>query len=139
LTERGEDDLMVDVSPVVPHFELTEEAADSDAHVITVRGEIHVLTAPQFAKRLNSAIESGKTTIVLDLSGLEFIDSTGLSVLLNGLRLVTQKQGRMALACANPTVLRLFQITSLETTFDIFADRAAAVAHVAGASSGGAP
>ena len=127
------------MSPVVPHFELAEEASDSGAHLITVRGETHVTTAPQFAKRLNNAIESGKTTLVLDLSGTEFIDSTGLSVLLNGLRLVNQKQGRMAIACANPTVLRLFQITSLESTFDIFPDRAAAVAHVAGASSGGAP
>jgi len=127
------------MSPVVPHFELCEEDSDAGAHVISVRGEIHLSTAPQFSKRLNGAIESGKTTIVLDLSALEFIDSTGLSVLLNGLRLVNQKQGRMALACANPTVLRLFQITSLENTFDIFADRAAAVAHVAAASSGGAP
>jgi anti-anti-sigma factor len=62
-----------------------------------------------------------------------------LSVLLNGLRLVNQKQGQMALACANPTVLRLFQITSLTETFDIFPDRAAAVSHVAGGSSAGAP
>jgi anti-sigma B factor antagonist len=104
-----------------------------------VRGEIHLSTAPQFSRRLTNAIESGKTTVVLDLSGLEFIDSTGLSVLLNGLRLINQKQGQMALACTNPTVLRLFQITSLENTFDIFPDRAAAVAHVAGGSSAGAP
>lgn len=80
------------------------------------------------------------------MSGVEFIDSTGLSVLLNGLRLVTQMQGRMAVVCANPTVLRLFQITSLDDTFDIFDDRANAVAHVlqdsdlsADDSSAGAP
>ena len=122
-----------------PDFQLVEDDVDRRTHVIAVTGEIHVSTAPEFSRRLNSAIARGKTAVVLDLTGVEFIDSTGLSVLLNGLRLVTQKQGRMALACANPTVLRLFQITSLETTFDIFADRAAAVAHVAGASSGGAP
>jgi anti-sigma B factor antagonist len=127
------------VSPVVPHFELGEEGSDAGAHIINVRGEIHLTTAPQFSQRLTHAIESGKTAVVLDLCGVEFIDSTGLSVLLSGLRLVNQKQGRMALACANPTVLRLFQITSLENTFDIFPDRASAVAHVAAGSSGGAP
>ena len=127
------------MSPVVPHFELAEQSADRGSHVITVRGEIHVSTAPQFSKRLTNAIESGKHAIVLDLCGLEFIDSTGLSVLLNGLRLVRQKHGRMAIACANPTVLRLFQITSLMETFDIFPDRAAAVAHLAAGRSGGAP
>ncbi|MFP5364005.1 MAG: STAS domain-containing protein [Thermoleophilia bacterium] len=118
------------MSPVVPHFELAEESSSEGAHVIRVRGEIHVSTAPEFAQRLSTAIDGGKTAIVLDMSGVEFIDSTGLSVLLNGLRLVTQTQGRMAIVCANPTVLRLFQITRLDDTFDIFDDRRQAIAHV---------
>jgi len=117
------------VCPVVPHFELAEEAGDAGAHVICVRGEIHVTTAPRFAESLTEAIESGKTALVLDMTGVEFIDSTGLSVLLNGLRLITQRRGRLALVCTNPTVLRLFQITNLDNTFDIFADRPAAIAH----------
>jgi len=121
------------VSPVVPHFELSEERAAGGAHVINVRGEIHVSTAPRFSQRLSEAIDSGSTAVVLDLSGVEFIDSTGLSVLLNGLRRVTAVQGRLALVCTNPTVLRLFQITSLDETFDIFPDRPSAFAHVAGA------
>jgi len=129
---------------VVPHFELAEERSAEGVHIIRVRGEIHVSTAPEFAQRLSAAIDSGKTAMVLDMSGVEFIDSTGLSVLLNGLRLVNQMHGRMAIVCANPTVLRLFQITSLDDTFDIFADRATATAHVlqeppAGGSSAGAP
>jgi len=117
------------VSPVVPHFELSEEP-DSGAHVICLRGEIHVTTAPRFAEHLNEAIESGQTAVVLDMTGVEFIDSTGLSVLLNGMRLITQRRGRLALVCTNPTVLRLFQITNLDTTFDIFDERRKAVAHV---------
>ena len=135
------------MSPVVPHFELHEESAASGTHVMNVRGEIHVSTAPRFAQRLQEAIDRGNTQIVLDLSGVEFIDSTGLSVLLNGLRRINQLHGRLALVCANPTVLRLFQITSLDETFEIFAERPAAFAHVAapppdqpaGGSSGGAP
>ena len=130
------------MSPVVPHFELVEESPGDGAHIINVRGEIHVSTAPEFAQRLSSAIDSGKIAIVLDMSAVEFIDSTGLSVLLNGLRLVSQMHGRMAIVCTNPTVLRLFQITNLDETFDIFADRPQATAHVlqdAGGSSAGAP
>jgi anti-sigma B factor antagonist len=128
------------VSPVVPHFDLSEEESASGTHVINVRGEIHVQTAPRFAQRLSDAIDRGNTSIVLDLSGVEFIDSTGLSVLLTGLRQVVQAHGRMALVCANPTVLRLFEITSLDETFDIFPTRARAFAYVqAGGSSSGAP
>lgn len=118
------------MSPVVPHFDLSEEDADAGAHVIALRGEIHVTTAPRFAEHLTAAIDSGKTAIVLDMTGVEFIDSTGLSVLLNGLRLINQRQGRLALVCTNPTVLRLFQITNLDDTFDIFDDRPKAIAHV---------
>ena len=133
------------MSPVVPHFECTEETAASGTHVLNVRGEIHLSTAPRMSQCLGDAIDAGHTRLVLDLSGVEFIDSTGLSALLNGLRRVIQAHGRMAVVCANPTVLRLFQITSLDETFDIFAERPAAFAHVqapdqrAGGSSAGAP
>jgi anti-sigma B factor antagonist len=102
-----------------PNFELSEEDLDDTTAVIRVAGEIHATTAPEFSERLNSAIEAGKTGVVLDLTGVEFIDSTGLSVLLNGLRRVTRVRGAMVLACANPTVLRLFEITKLDSTFEI--------------------
>ncbi len=113
-----------------PQFELSDESLDERTHLIAVRGEVHVSTAPEFSERLNDAIATGKTGVVIDMTDVEFIDSTGLSVLLNGLRLVTQMHGRLALVCTNPTVLRLFQITNLDETFDIFDDRAKAIAHV---------
>lgn len=113
-----------------PTFELREDEPDERTTVIAVSGEIHVSTAPQFSRRLNAAIASGKTGVVLDLEDVTFIDSTGLSVLLNGLRRVTRRNGRLALVCTNPTVLRLFQITRLDATFDIRASRADALARV---------
>ena len=58
---------------------------------------------------------------MLDLTGVEFIDSTGLSVLLNGTAPRDPRRGRLAIVCTNPTVLRLFEITRLDTTFDIHA------------------
>jgi anti-sigma B factor antagonist len=113
-----------------PKFELSEETLDARTHVISVSGEIHVSTAPEFSRRLNDAIAGGKLAVVLDLSGVEFIDSTGLSVLLNGLRRVTRAGGRMAIVVTNPTVRRLFEITRLDSTFDILATREAALALV---------
>jgi anti-sigma B factor antagonist len=128
-----------------PELELSEESIDTRTHVIVVRGEIHVSTAPELSRRLNAAIDKGKTAVVLDMTGTEFIDSTGLSVLLNGLRRVTRQRGRMALVCRNPTVLRLFEITRLDSTFDIRSTRDEALRTVrpgydaAGANSAGAP
>jgi anti-sigma B factor antagonist len=129
-----------------PEFQLMEEDVDARTHVITVSGEIHVSTAPEFSRRLNAALALGKTGFVVDLTPTEFIDSTGLSVLLNGLRRVTRQRGRMALVCTNPTVLRLFEITRLDTTFDIHSTRDGALLAVRGdyddeaaGSSDGAP
>jgi anti-sigma B factor antagonist len=102
-----------------PNFDLTEETLDDKNVVLRVEGEIHASTAPEFSERLNDSIATGRTGVILDLTGVEFIDSTGLSVLLNGLRRVTRVRGSMVLACANPTVLRLFEITKLDSTFEI--------------------
>jgi anti-sigma B factor antagonist len=113
-----------------PTFELTDDRPDEHTLVLAVRGEIHVTTAPDFSVRLNEAIAEGLRAMVIDLSGVEFIDSTGLSVLLNGLRRVTRANGRLALVVTNPTVLRLFEITRLDTTFDIQPTREAALARV---------
>ena len=124
-----------------PEFQLMEEDVDARTHVITVTGEIHVSTAPEFSRRLNDVIARGKTGLVLDLTPTEFIDSTGLSVLLNGLRRVTRQRGRMVLVCTNPTVLRLFEITRLDSTFDIQSTREAALTRVqdGAGNSDGAP
>jgi anti-sigma B factor antagonist len=124
-----------------PQFELVEEQPDPDTRVISVSGEIHVTTAPEFSQRLNDAIVAGTKGVVIDMSGVEFIDSTGLSVLLNGLRRVTRADGSLSLVVSNPTVLRLFEITRLDSTFDIQPTRDAALAavHNGAGSSDGAP
>src|SRR3954453_21046967 len=113
-----------------PQFELEEDQPDPDTRVISVSGEIHVTTAPEFSQRLNDAIAAGTRGVVIDMSGVEFIDSTGLSVLLNGLRRVTRAEGKLSLVVSNPTVLRLFEITRLDSTFDIQPSREAALARV---------
>ena len=113
-----------------PNFDLSQQLLDDKTVVLRVQGEIHATTAPEFSERLNEAIATGKTGVILDLTGVEFIDSTGLSVLLNGLRRVTRVRGSMILACANPTVLRLFEITKLDSTFEILPSCDEAVARL---------
>jgi anti-sigma B factor antagonist len=125
------------VSFAEPRFRIHERDVAADATVLAVEGEIHVSTAPEFTELLGRAIDAGDIRLVLDLSGVAFIDSTGLSVLLNALRRVTRAGGAMALVCANPTVLRLFEITRLDSTFDLHAELGPAIAAVAQAPAGG--
>jgi anti-sigma B factor antagonist len=126
-----------------PRFRTTERDVDAETTILSVDGEIHVSSAPEFSGALNATIESGRTHLVLDLSNVTFIDSTGLSVLLNALRRVTRAGGRLAVVCSNPTVLRLFEITRLDSTFDLHAGVEPALRAVqpadAGGSAAGAP
>jgi anti-sigma B factor antagonist len=113
-----------------PKFDVSMEHVDDETTVLSASGEVHVSTAPELSDRLNQAIGEGSTRLVLDFSGVEFIDSTGLSVLLNALRRITRRQGALSVVCTNPTVLRLFEITRLDSTFDIVDTREEALAHV---------
>jgi anti-sigma B factor antagonist len=119
-----------------PKFTVDVEDIDDRTRVLSAAGEVHVSTAPELAEQLNAALVAGYTRIVLDFSGVEFIDSTGLSVLLNALRRLGRVNGALSLVCTNPTVLRLFEITRLDATFDIVATRDAALRHVAGQVAG---
>jgi len=119
-----------------PKFTIDVEDVDDRTRVLSATGEVHVSTAPELAAHLTDALAAGRTRIVLDFTGVEFIDSTGLSVLLNALRRLGRVDGALALVCTNPTVLRLFEITRLDATFDIVATRDEALAHVAGRVAG---
>jgi len=112
---------------VLPALQLTEDTLDAQTHVIALSGELDVATVPVFDDALRAATESGHTALVVDLIELTFMDSTGLMVLLNGLRRVMRKDGRLVLACANPTVLRLFDITGTSATFTIVETREQAI------------
>jgi anti-sigma B factor antagonist len=114
-----------------PKFDVSVDEVDDETTVLAASGEVHVSTAPELSERLNHAIASGTTRLVLDFTDVEFIDSTGLSVLLNALRRLTRTQGALSVVCTNPTVLRLFEITRLDSTFDIVATREEALEHVA--------
>jgi anti-sigma B factor antagonist len=107
------------VSYLPPTFDLTVENIDDQTAVVAVRGEIHLATAPQFSEALTAVLADGRSRVVVDLTAVGFVDSTGLSVLLNALRRTTRAHGALVIACSNPTVLRLFQVTHLDSTFVI--------------------
>ena len=116
----------------VPQLKVIEEDVDDRTHVLALRGELDVATVPRLADPLRVAIAAGKTAVVIDLGELTFLDSTGLMVLLNGLRRVVRQGGNLVIVCTNPTVLRLFDITGTATTFTVLDSREKALAAVQG-------
>ena len=63
-------------------FGLVDEAVDDTTHVVSLRGEIDALTAPRLGSRLFGLADEGKRGVVVDLSEVTFMDSTGIGVLL---------------------------------------------------------
>jgi anti-sigma B factor antagonist len=88
------------------------------AHTIEAVGEIDTSTAPELRTRLYEAIDANPgSTITIDMGGLEFMDSTGLGVLVAGLKHARTKDGDVVLANTPPQIWKLFTITGLDKVF----------------------
>src|SRR5437660_2512461 len=88
--------------------------------VLAVRGEVDVYTAPRFRERLIELVSDGKHRIVVDLEGVDFLDSTGLGVLVGGLKRVRSHDGDLSLVCTQNRILKVFEITGLTRVFSIY-------------------
>jgi anti-sigma B factor antagonist len=87
--------------------------------VVEARGEIDLYTAPKLKEQLGSLIEQDRVRIVIDLGGVEFLDSTGLGVLIGSLRRCRERGGELALAAPKETVQKVLNITGLDKVFPI--------------------
>ena len=93
------------------------------------------MTAPQLGRRLLSLAEEGKIRVVVDLSQVTFMDSTGIGVLLNALRQLRQRKGALVLVCPTERILRPFQVTGLVDHLRTFRSREQALGGLAGATA----
>jgi anti-sigma B factor antagonist len=89
--------------------------------VVDVGGEIDVYTSPKLRERLVALVGEGAHRLVIDLEDVEFIDSTGLGVLVGVLKRIRARDGSMSLVCSQDGLLRVFRITGLENVFTIYA------------------
>jgi len=99
-----------------------------DYTVLAVRGEVDVYTAPRLRERLIELVSQGSHQVVVDLEGVDFLDSTGLGVLVGGLKRLRSHDGDMILVCTQPRILKVFEITGLTKVFAIHDSVDAAVA-----------
>lgn len=91
--------------------------------VLEVTGEVDVATAPKFREKLVSLVAGGHTRLVIDLTPTEFLDSTGLGVLVGTLKRIREAEGELGLVVPQERLLKLFDITGLSKVFTIFATR----------------
>jgi anti-sigma B factor antagonist len=111
----------------VPHVELKVSTRSQGSRtVMSLGGEIDLYTAPRLHGELVSVLSGDSPVqVVVDMSGVEFCDSTGMNVLLAAHRKAREQGGDLELAAPRPAIRKILQVTGLESVFTVLDDPAA--------------
>ncbi|NQU36995.1 MAG: STAS domain-containing protein [Actinobacteria bacterium] len=89
--------------------------------IVEVAGEVDVHTAPELDVAIFSLIAEGNFRVIVDLSGVEFLDSTGLGVLVKALKRVRETDGSLDVVASSDRITKVFRITGLDAVIGIHA------------------
>ena len=89
--------------------------------IVEVEGEIDVYTAPRLRELLIDLVNKGNFHLLVNMEKVDFLDSTGLGVLVGGLKRVRAHDGSLELVCTQERILKIFRITGLTKVFGIYA------------------
>ena len=107
-------------------MQLQEKKMDDVLIVRPLEKRIDAGTATAFKQKMNDWIESGNRRIILNLSEVDFIDSSGLSAIISGLKKL-DNDGSLVICVVKETVMSLFRLTRMDRVFDIFPSEEAAL------------
>lgn len=107
--------------------------------VLDVMGEIDIYTTPQFKDAVSAAIDEGKPGIIINMSQVTYMDSSGFGTLLSATKRLRPVSGALFLSGCNDAITRMLQITRLNTIFGIYLTEDDAVAAAKAASTHAAP
>jgi anti-sigma B factor antagonist len=88
-----------------------------DYAVLRLAGEMDVYTSPKLRQQVADLAENGTIHVIADLRGVDFLDSTGLGVLVGSLKRLRIRQGSLMIVTSGGRILKLFQITGLTHAF----------------------
>ena len=94
--------------------------------LLTVEGELDIATAPRMIAALNEAFADLARPLVVDLSSVDFLDSTGLALLMNAYRRVKRRGQGFAIVCPGGPISRVFEIADMVDSLHVCPDRASA-------------
>lgn len=91
----------------------------ADSFVVAAGGELDLYTSDRLRDRLGDVVELGGRRVLVDLTGVSFMDSTALGVLVNTARALRSSGGQLVLVADDPRVTRVIEITGLGSVFCI--------------------
>jgi anti-anti-sigma factor len=112
-------------------FRVEEECPRPGLVIVAVHGDLDLHSAGELGDRLVGVVDRGAASLVVDLSGVPFVDSQGLGALLRGTRRFGSGKEHFRLVVPAPEVRRLFELTALDQVFPLDRTRDEALAHAA--------
>ena len=95
--------------------------------VLSINGRVEMLTSPQLKEAVDAHISRNELQILFDMSGLDYISSSGLGVLLHAAKILQVKNGRVMLCALKPHIREVFNICGFDKVFPIFETREQAI------------
>jgi anti-sigma B factor antagonist len=87
--------------------------------LVSVTGEIDLYTAPHLQSEFTRLLQDGPSRVVIDMSAVDFCDSTGMNVLLSALKRMKEQGGALEVAAPRPAVRKILQVTGLDSVFTV--------------------
>ena len=109
-------------------FQASASDLEGGVRLLEVHGELDLSTAPQLEEPLDQATESPDATVLIDLADCQFIDSTGIALIVRAWQRIDVNagnggKGRLVLCCQNEQVRRVLEVTGLEHSLRVFDTR----------------
>ena len=103
-------------------FEIEVDESRAPSVILTVQGDLDVYTSPRLRDVWVGLVDQGRRHVVLDLNKVDFVDSTGLGVIVGGQKRLKAGTGILSIVCDRPNILKLFEITGLSGIFSVHAN-----------------
>ena len=101
-------------------LEINETSQADKSVVLAIGGRLNAASAPKLKARLKQLVDGNQVRVILDLSTVSFMDSSGLAVLVSGLKSTREKGGWLKLAGMTPEVASIFKMTMLDKVFELY-------------------
>jgi anti-anti-sigma factor len=118
-------------------FRVTADVKDPAFPVVTVSGEVDLAVAPTVRNELSALIARQPEGIIVDISDVPFMDSSGLNVFIVAFKALREYRGRLAIVASDAPIVRLFEIAGLSGMLNVVPTREAAEQSVRGDDGGG--
>ena len=102
------------------NLKMNSRTPDEMTCFLEIEGEVDVYTSPELKQHLVKLAEGGVKHVIVNLSKVEYLDSTGLGVLIGGLKRLREAGGNLALVGPGLRIQRIFEINGLNKIFDIY-------------------